>query len=152
MGTPPFFFSFGCTSGLGKFLGQRLNPSWSCDLPSQLRLSYLKAFEFRSLCVDMCFLMVERKVGGKLSLHSYWIGDFSIPSTPGQPLGWKPCCVSTCISQATWKLASMQLLGSISVKTLDVAVSVGELCKVGQFLESRVTVSSRKGCVGSKHQ
>lgn len=49
-------------------------------------------------------------------------------------------------------LAGTRFLSSTSMKTLNMAISVEEICKVGQFPESRVIVSLESDVFKVNHQ
>lgn len=94
----------------------------------------------------MHFLKLEGKVGRRLLLYVYVVGDFSLPTTEGQPLVWRPCHFIHL--DLTTKI---HLLYSTSIETLNMAISMEEICKVGQFLEPRVTIFPENDVFKVKH-
>lgn len=55
-----------------------------------LYLSNLKALNLEIFVVqNMHFLKLEGKVGRRLLLFVYVLGDFSLPTSKGQPLVWR---------------------------------------------------------------
>lgn len=54
-------------------------------------MSNLKALNLEIFVVqNMYFLELEGKVGGRLLLYVNVVGDFSLSTTQGQPLVWRP--------------------------------------------------------------